>query len=96
MPRTTATLTTTGDVVFTGCDHPEVLAAQAASIPESERSIDPQRRRCWVSGEYLDLALSLAERYLDLTLIDGPRWRSSTCPCRGALYQVRRLAGRAA
>ncbi len=93
MTRPTATLTTTGDVVFAGCDHPELLAAWEATIPESARTFDHRRGRWWFSGEYADSALGLAERYADIELIDGPRWRATACPCRGALYQVRRLAG---
>ncbi len=96
MARATATLTTVGDAVFTGCDDPQLLDAWAATIPAAARSCDPRRRRWWFAGEYADTALALAERYHDVELIDGPRWRSSTCPCRGALHQLRRLAGRAA
>ncbi len=93
MPQATARLTTLGDVVFTGCDDPEIIAAWETAIPEGARSCDHQRRRWWFSGEYVDLALALAERHLDVELIDGPRWRSSTCVCRGALHQLRRLRG---
>ncbi len=95
MARATATLTTVGDAVFTGCDDPQLLAAWEAAIPESARTFDPRRRRWWFSGEYADTALGLAERYADIELIDGPRWRATACPCRGALHQLRRLRGAA-
>ncbi len=96
MARATARLTSVGDVVFSGCDHPQLLAAWEAAIPAAARTFDPRRRRWWVSGEYADTALGLAERYADIELVDGPRSRSSGCPCRGALYRVRRLVGRRA
>ena len=93
MARATATLTSCGDVVFHLQPSPELLTAWQMAIPEAARTFDPRHRRWWVSGEYADLALALAERHTDVELIDGPRWRSSTCPCRGALHQLRRLAG---
>ncbi len=96
MARATATLTSCGDAVFHLEPPPELLAAWEAAIPEGARTFDPRCRRCWVSGEYADTALGLAERYADVELIDGPRWRATACPCRGALYQVRRLVGRRA
>ncbi len=98
MARATATLTASGDVVFHNCDHPELVAAWEAAIPESGRSFDHRRGRWWVAAEHVDRALALAERHLDLDieLVDGPYSRATFCPCRGALHQVRRLAGRAA
>ncbi len=96
MTRATARLTTIGDVVFSGCDHPELIAAWRATIPETAQTFDPRRRRWWFAAEHVDRALDIAERYHDVELIDGPRWRSSTCVCRGTLHQLRRLAGRAA
>ncbi len=96
MARAAARLTSVGDVIFTGCDDPQLLAAWEAVIPATARTFDPRRRRWWVSGEYADTALGLAERYTDVELIDSPRSRATLCPCRGALHQVRRLAGRRA
>ena len=96
MPRATARLTSVGDVIFSGCDDPQLLAAWEAAIPAEARSCDPGRRRWWMSGEYADTALGLAEQFLDIQLVDGPRWRATLCPCRGALHQVHRLVGRAA
>ena len=96
MTRATATLTSTGNVIFRLHPSPELLAAWETTIPESERSLDHQRGRYWFSAEYVDLALGLAERFLDIELVNGPYSRSSLCPCQGALHHVRRLAGRAA
>ncbi len=95
MARATATLTSCGDVIFHGCDHPQLHDAWAAAIPEDGRSFDHRRRRWWFAAEHVDRALALAERHLDLdiTLVDGPYSRATICPCRGALHQVRRLAG---
>ncbi len=95
MPRATATLTASGDAVFHLQPSPELLAAWEAAIPDNARSFDPGRGRWWFAAEHVDRALALAERHLDLdiTLIDGPRSRATACACRGALYQVRRLAG---
>ncbi len=93
MPRATARLTTAGDAVFTGCDDPQLLAEWEAAIPADGRNLDHRRRRWWFAAEHVDRALDIAERYHDVELIDGPRWRSSGCPCRGALHRVRRLAG---
>ncbi len=95
MTRATATLTSCGDAVFRGCDHPQLLAAWEAAIPEDARSFDHRRGRWWVSGEYADAALGLAERFLDVEVVDGPRWRSTICPCQGVLHRVRRLRGAA-
>ncbi len=95
MTRATARLTSVGDVIFHLEPPPELLDGWAAAIPESARTFDPRRRRWWFAAEHVDRALALAERHADIELIDGPRWRSSGCPCRGALHQVRRLAGRA-
>ncbi len=96
MARATATLTACGDAVFHLEPPPALLAAWETAIPEDGRSFDHRRRRWWFSGEYADTALGLAERYADIELVDGPRSRSSGCPCRGALYRVRRLVGRRA
>ena len=85
MVRATATLTARGETVFHLEPSPELLAAWEMATPEAARTFAPQRRRWWFSGEYADTALGLTERSLDIQLIDGPRWRSSTCPCRGAL-----------
>ncbi len=93
MPRATATLTASGDAIFHNCDHPELLGAWAAAIPNDARTCDPERRRWWFPAEYVDLALALAERFLDIRLVDGPRSRATFCPCQGALHQLRRLAG---
>ena len=93
MARATATLTSVGDAIFHVKPCPELLAAWEAAIPDDARSCDPERGRWWFSSEYLDIALGLAERFYDITLVDGPRWRSTLCPCRGALHRVRRLAG---
>ncbi len=93
MFRPTAKLTSTGDAIFSHCDNPQLHAAWTTSIPEDARSCDPQRRRWWFAAEHVDRALAIAERYHDVELIDGPRSRSSGCPCRGALHRVRRLAG---
>ncbi len=95
MARATARLTSVGDMVFSGCDHPQLLAAWEAAIPEAARTCDPGRRRWWFSAEYVDRALSLAERYHDVELVDGPRWRSTVCPCRGLVHQLLRLRGAA-
>ncbi len=94
--RATVRLTSTGNAIFSGCDHPELHAAWTTSIPESARSCDPQRRRWWFAAEYVDQALAIAERYDDVALIDGPRWRATACPCQGLVHRLRRLAGGAA
>ncbi len=98
MARATATLTTNGDAIFHLTPPPELTAAWTTNIPEDARTFDPRRRRWWFAAEHVDRALALAERHLDLdiTLVDGPRWRSTVCPCRGLVHQLRRLAGRAA
>lgn len=92
----TATLTSVGDVVFHHCITPALLDAWEARIPPEARSHDPERRRCWIAAEYLDVALALAERYHDVELIDGPRSRATHCLCRATLTQLRRRARRAA
>ena len=93
MARATATLTSVGDAIFHLEPCPELFAAWEAAIPEEARSFDHRRARWWFSAEYVDLALGLADRFLDVELVDGPRWRSTFCLCRGALHRVRRLAG---
>ncbi len=93
MPRPTATLTACGDAVFHLDPPPELLDGWAATIPEGGRSFDHRRGRWWFAAEHVDQALGLAERFLDVELVDGPRWRATACPCRGALHQLRRLAG---
>jgi hypothetical protein len=95
MARATARLTSAGNAVFSGCNHPQLLAAWEAAIAAATRSFDHRRGRLWVSGEFADTALGLAERFLDIQLIAGPRWRSTFCPCQGALHRVRRLRGAA-
>ncbi len=93
MTRPTARLTTVGDVIFAGCDHPQLHEAWETAIPEDGRSFDHRRRRWWFAAEHVDRALALAERHHDVELIDGPRWRATFCPCRGAFQQLRRLRG---
>ncbi len=93
MARATATLTSCGDAVFRNCNHPELLARWRAAVPEDARTFDPRRGRWWFSAEYVDLALALAERYTDVELVDGPHWRSSTCPCQRLVYRLHRLSG---
>lgn len=93
--RATATLTSVGDVIFRGCITPALLAAWETRIPPEARSHDPERRRCWISAEYLDVALALAERYHDVELVDGPRSRATRCLCRTAIAQLRQRARKA-
>ena len=95
MARATAALTSVGDAIFHVEPCPELFAVWEAAIPEEARTSDPERGRWWFSSEYLDLALGLAERFVDVELVDGPRWRSTPCPCQGALHRVRRLRGAA-
>ncbi len=96
MTRATATLTACGDVVFHLEPPRELLDGWEAAIPADGRRFDHRRRRWWFAAEHVDRALALAERHLDITLVDGPYSRATACPCRGALYRVRRLVGRRA